>query len=73
MHEVPIVAGEQDGALIADQRVGQRVDRLDVEVVARLVEHEHRVAAQQDAGQAQSGPLAAAEHLDLLVDRVTTE
>ena len=72
-HEVPVVAGEDHRALVVEQRFGQRFDRVDVQMVARLVEHQHVVLAQQQAGQAQPGPLAAGEHRDSLLHLLAAE
>ena len=41
LHHVLVVGHEQDRAFELLQRHVQRVDRLEVEVVRRLVEHEH--------------------------------
>ena len=43
------------------QALGQPVDRLDVEVVGRLVEHQQVVAAEQQLGQRRTAPLAAGQ------------
>ena len=67
LHEVPVVAGEDDRALVVEQRLGQRLDRVDVEMVARFVEHQHVVLAEQQARQAEPGPFAAGEDRDLLL------
>ena len=68
LHEVPVVAGEDDGALVVEQGLGQGFDGIDVEMVARLVENQHVVLAQQQARQAEPGPLAAGQHGDRLLD-----
>ena len=46
---------------LAGEVAGQPLDRLDVEVVGGLVEHEHVVVTQQHADQRDAPPLAAAE------------
>jgi len=70
---VPVVAGEDDGALIVVERLGQRVDGVDVEMVARFVEHEHVVLAEQQSGEAQPGSLTTAEHGDRFLHVVAAE
>jgi len=47
VHEMSIVAGEDDGAREADQRLGERFDRFHVEMVAGFVEHEHVMLLEQ--------------------------
>ena len=54
VHEVPVVAREDHRAAVASQRVGERLDRFDVEMVARLVEHEH-VVLLREAGRRAPG------------------
>ena len=46
------------------ERLGQRFDRFDVEVVARLVEDQDVVLFEQQSGQDEPCPLAAAENTD---------
>ena len=61
LHEVAIVARENDRAGIAAEGVGQRLDRFDVEMVARFVEDQHVVLFEQQAGEhkrARSPPLS---------------
>ena len=54
--------------LYSSKRLGQRLDGIDVEMVARLVENQHVVVAQQQPRQAEPGALAAGEHRDRLLD-----
>ena len=68
LREVPVVAGEDDRPLVLQQGLGQRLDGIDVEMVARLVEDQHVVIAQQQPRQAEPGPLAAGQHGDRLLD-----
>jgi hypothetical protein len=66
--EVPVVAGEDDRALVVQQRFDEGIDGIDVEVVPRLVEDQHVVVAQQQARQAEAGALPAGEDGDRLPD-----
>ena len=68
LHEVPVVAGEDDRPLVVQQGLGQRLDGIDVEMVARFVEDQHVVLAQQQPRQAEPGPLAAGQDRDRLLD-----
>ena len=40
VHEVPVMAGKDHGALEIDQRIGQSFNSIDIEVVTWFVENE---------------------------------
>ncbi len=73
LREVPVVAGEDDRPLIFRQGVGEGVHGIDVEMVARLVQDQHVVVAQQQSRQTEPGALAAGQHGDGLLDVRPTE
>ena len=73
LHERAVVAREDHRAFIGDERLGERIDRLHVEMIARLVEHEHVEGAEQEPRHAEPGPLAARQHADPLLDRLAPE
>ena len=56
-----VVGHDKDGAVVAGQKTFQPLQRLDVQVIGRLVEEEKLRADQQQAGQAEAGLLPAAE------------
>ena len=64
MHEMPIVAGEDECPLVFDQSLGQCLDGIDVEMVSRLVHHENVVLAEQQSREAKTRSLASGKHLD---------
>ena len=61
------MAREDHGAAIRDEGLREGIDGLHVEVVARLVEHEHVGRAEQEPRQAEPGPLAAGQDGDSLL------
>jgi hypothetical protein len=61
------VADHHGAAREVEQRVFQRAQRLDVEVVGRLVEQQHVAARLQHLGQVDAVALAARELADLLL------
>ena len=67
------MAGEDDGAAIGEERLGERVDCFHVEMVARLVEDENVERAEQEACEAEPGPFATGEHRHTLFDRLAAE
>ena len=50
-----------------EQRLFERAQRVDVEVVGRLVEQQQVAAGAQQLGQVHAVALAAREHADLLL------
>ncbi len=72
-HQVLVVADEHDGARELNERLLKDVDRVDVEVVRGLVEHEQRVGRDEHLGKGETGPLAAGEHAHALLDVVAVE
>ena len=62
VEEVAVVADEDDGAGIVAQHFLQHVERLEVEIVGRLVEHQQVRGLGQRARQHQPAALAAREH-----------
>ncbi len=66
--EEPAVVGDDDGAAgEGEQRLLERAQRVDVEVVGRLVEQQHVAAAAQQLGEVQAVALAAGELAELLL------
>ena len=66
--EEPAVMGDHHGAAREiEQRVLERAQRVDVEIVRRLVEQQHVAAALQDLRQVDAVPLAAGELTDGLL------
>ena len=63
---MPIVAGDDGGALVFDQRLDQRVDALDVEVVRGLVHHEDVVLQKHELGEHEPRRLAARQRVGAL-------
>ena len=68
-----IVAREQHGPFVLEQCLRQCLDRFDVEMVARLVEHQDVVRAQQQARHTQPGSFASRKHRDLFMDMRVAE
>ena len=58
------MADEQDGPLVLDQQRLEQFERLDVEVVGRLVQDQHVRRLGEQLRQQQPAPLAAGEVLD---------
>ena len=67
VEEPAIVADHDDAAGELDDRVLERAQRVDVEVVGRLVEQQHVAAALQQLGEVDAVPLAAGEIADALL------
>ena len=66
--EEPAVVGDHDGAAgEVDERILERAERVDVEVVRRLVEEEHVAARLEQLGEVDAVPLSAREVLDELL------
>ena len=64
VEEGPVVADQQDRPLILDQQAFEQLQRLDVEVVGRLVQDQHVRRPGEQLGQQEPAPLAAGEELD---------
>ena len=64
--QILVVRHEQHRALILLERHVQRVDRFQVQMVRRLVEHEHVGLLEHDAAEQQPRRLAARERLGRL-------
>ena len=73
LHQILVVRDEEHGALVALQRDVQRVDRFQVEVVGRLVQHQDVRLLQHDPAEEQARRLAAGQRLGRLVAFLTTE
>ena len=67
VEEPAVVADDHGAAGEAQQRLLQRAQRVDVEVVGRLVEQQQVAAAVQQLGQVDAVALAAGEVADLLL------
>ena len=65
-----VVADENDRARETLQRVFEHVDRVDVQMVGRLVETEQSLGCHEHLCQGQAGLLSAREDADLLLDRI---
>ena len=66
--EEPAVVGDDDGAAgERQQRLLERAQRVDVEVVGRLVEQQQVAAGAQQLGEVEAVALAARELADLLL------
>ncbi len=62
-----VVADHDHAAGVVEDRLFERPQRIDVEVVGRLVEQEQVGAAAQQLGQVDAVALAAGEHADFLL------
>ena len=71
--EAAVVGDEDDGALVRRQRRLERLDHLDVEVVRRLVEHEHVGLDERQLEERQARPLPTGEVGDALELRLVRE
>ena len=67
------MAGEDHGPFVGEESLGEGVDGLDIEVVARFVENENVEGPEEQTGHAEPGPLTAGEDLDLLLHRLAAE
>ena len=63
-----IVADEQQGSLVVGQQLFQKLERLDVEIVGRLIENQHVCRLSENFRQQQAIAFAAGERLDRRVD-----
>ena len=63
--EGAVVRNDDQRAVVRVERASERVDRVDVEVVARLVENQHVARRQREDRERDSRLLAAAEISDL--------
>src|SRR4029453_12981031 len=61
--EGPVVADQDDGAVLGGQEPLEAGQAVEVEVVGRLVQQQHVEAGEQDGGQPGLDPLAAREPL----------
>ena len=59
--EAAVVGDDDEGAVVAAERLLELLDRLEVEVVGRLVEDEQVHPARLELGQVRSRPLARRE------------
>ncbi len=69
----PVVAHQNHRAIEALDRVFQRLDRLDVQVISRLIEQQQVGSREHHHRQCHSRPLAAGESAGLAEHRVTGE
>src|SRR5215213_9210477 len=67
VQEVPVVGDDHRAAREVEQRLLERAQRVDVEVVRRLVEEQHVAAALEQLGEMHAVALAAGELADLLL------
>ena len=67
VHELAVVRGHEDGARVAAEELLEPDDRLEVEVVRRLVEEHHVGPHEQDAGQRDAHLPAARERAHVAV------
>ena len=72
-NERAIVRDEHERALELEQRRDERLDRFEIEMVRRLVEHEHVGFLRHDAAEDQPRGFAAGERAHLLVHVVARE
>ena len=68
LEQRPVVGDEDDGALVLEQGVLERLAALDVEVVGRLVEDQHVGTGGDEDRQREATLLAARDVGQLLVD-----
>ena len=64
LDEAPIVGDEQDGAFVILKQLFKGFDRLDIEEIGRLVKHQNVHIADEDFGEGDLDPFAAAQHAD---------
>jgi hypothetical protein len=72
-HELDVVADQAKGTFVLAQRPLQSFAGLDVEVSRGLVKNQEIARLKEEPSQPQAHFLAAAQHLDLLVDGLTGE
>src|SRR4029079_18235983 len=65
IEEPPIVADDDGAAGVVEERLFERTQRVDVEVVGRLVEQQQVRPALQQLGEVDAVALAARERADL--------
>ena len=73
LHQMRIVAHQHDGALEIVDGIDQRVTRIHVEMVGRLVEQQHVRRVAGGERQQQAGLLAARQDADLEVGAIARE
>ena len=73
VEEVAVVAHQQDGAVVVVERLLQEVERVGVEVVGRLVEHQQVGGRGQRLGQQQAVALAARQRAHRLARLLVAE
>jgi hypothetical protein len=73
LQHAAVVGHEQQRALVRLERLLELLDRGEVEVVGRLVEHEHVDAARLQQGEPGAGPLAGRQLVDGTRDVVGLE
>lgn len=73
LDEFVVVRREENAALKGDQPLVDRGDGLKVQMVGRLVEHEHIRTEEHHPGKHAAHLFAAGEHLDRFVDLVAGE
>src|SRR5262249_22939741 len=66
--EVPVVAREDDRARVFAERLRQRLDGINIEMVARLVPDQPVVGAQEQSRQTEPGALAPGQDGNRLLD-----
>ena len=64
VEKAPVVADQEDRAVVIGQQLFEQFQRLDVQVIGRLVEHQYVGRAGKQAGQQQAVALAAGQALD---------
>ena len=61
------MARKDHRALVTHQGIGESFQRLHVEMIARLIKHQHIRAAQQETGETEPRPLTTGEHANRLL------
>jgi len=64
VEEIAVVADQQHRAGVIGQLLLQQVERLQIEIVGRLVENQQVRRAGEGAGQGEPGSLAAGQYAD---------
>ena len=73
VEQVEVVADHEQRALVGTHEAQQPILGVAVEVVRRLVEHQHVAAGEQDAGDLDATPLTARQGADRLIEPVGLE
>ena len=73
IEKISIVADGNDSAFVSSQRLLQRLARRNVQVICRLIEHQHVHARIDKLRQGQSSLLSAGEIADMFVNIVASE